>query len=179
VILSVFVHDAPAVGPAIARGVTAEAMITRERANRRTRTRSHEDSFDSDRSLNRPLAAARTTDISRYRDGAMGLSDEVANLFDVDFLDWLFGVVDGGSGRGRRLPRKGIVPDVRGFDVAAARDVLHSEGFQAVVKQLEPHPAPVMGVVVDQAPRPDVRWNRARPVRIDVSHPPAVQRDAG
>jgi hypothetical protein len=109
----------------------------------------------------------------------MGLSDAIENLLDFDFLDWLFGVADGGSGRGRRLPRKGIVPDVLGLDVAAARDELHSEGFQAVVKQLEPHPAPVMGVVVDQVPRPDVRWNRARTVRIDVSHPPAVQRDAG
>jgi methylthioribose-1-phosphate isomerase len=53
VILSVFVHDAPAIGVAIARGVAAEAANTKEMANRRTRTRLHEDSFDSNRSLRR------------------------------------------------------------------------------------------------------------------------------
>jgi hypothetical protein len=106
-------------------------------------------------------------------------SDAFANFLDLNLIDWLFGPVDGGSGRGRRLPRKGIVPDVRGLDVAAARARLRAEGFKDKVRQLEPHPAPVMGIVVDQSPRPGVCWNRTTPVRIDVSHPPAVQRDGG
>jgi hypothetical protein len=106
------------------------------------------------------------------------LSDAFANLVDLNIIDWLFGPV-GDSGRRRRLPRKGIVPEVRGLDVAAARSLLHSEGFRGTVRQLEPDPAPVMGVVVDQVPGPGLLWNRANRVRVDVSHPPSVRGDTG
>jgi hypothetical protein len=37
----------------------------------------------------------------------------------------------------------------------------------------------VMGVVVDQVPGPGLLWNRANPVRVDVSHPPSVRGDTG
>jgi PASTA domain-containing protein len=106
---------------------------------------------------------------------AVGWFDAIGNLLDLNFLDWLLGPVEGGGTGGRRLPRKGAVPDVRGLDVAAARDVLRSEGFTGTVNRLEKHPAPVMGVVVDQSPQPGIRWNRASPIRIDVSHPKAVR----
>jgi hypothetical protein len=108
----------------------------------------------------------------------VAVSDALLNLFDFSFLDWLLGPVDGDGGPRRRLPRKGIVPDVRGLDVASARRSLQTEGFHDEVRRLEAHPAPVMGTVVDQYPSPGVRWNRAKPIRMDVSHPPAV-RDAG
>ena len=89
-------------------------------------------------------------------------------------LDWFFGPVDAGTGS--RRARKGIVPDVIGFDVAGALEELWADGFKVEVRRLEPHPAPVMGIVESQAPAAGTDWNRARNVRLNVRHPPAVDR---
>jgi PASTA domain-containing protein len=113
-----------------------------------------------------------------YRDRAMDLFDALSSVADLNFLDWVLGPIDGGEG-GRRLPRKGTVPEVRGLDVAEARDALRAEGFKGTVKQLEKNPAPVMGVVIDQFPSPGVRWNRAKPIPMDVKHPKAIRKASG
>jgi hypothetical protein len=91
-------------------------------------------------------------------------------------FDFLFGPVDG-SGPGRRLPRKGEVPDLRGMRVDEARRVLAREGFKADVRTLDRRPAPVMGFVVEQRPTPGTRWTRTRRIRVDVSHPPSTRAD--
>jgi hypothetical protein len=104
-------------------------------------------------------------------------------MYDTSFgyalLEFVFGPVDPGPGAGRRFPRKGPVPDVRGMSLDEARRTLAREGFKADVVALESRPAAVMGTVVDQAPPPGTSWVRARRIRVEVWHPPAAPAPTG
>lgn len=73
-------------------------------------------------------------------------------------------------------PGRSSIPDVRGLDVDDARTALAREGFRIDVRRVEERPAPVMGIVIDQDPRPGRRRRRGNNVTIVVRHPP--DRDA-
>jgi hypothetical protein len=97
---------------------------------------------------------------------------DVTSFYEIgSIIDWLFGPVD--SVDGGRHPRRGVVPNVCDLPLDQARTALTREGFKLSIHRLELDPASVMGIVVAQHPAPGSRWNRSRPVRLDVWHPPA------
>jgi hypothetical protein len=114
----------------------------------------------------------------------MTLFEAEAELFDYlgylgnrigDFLSDLLSYVPFGEGaggeEGAATPKgRRVVPDVQGLSVEDARHLLSREGFKVVIRRLEERPAPVMGTVVGQDPRPGTRRHRG-PVRIHVNHP--------
>ena len=76
-----------------------------------------------------------------------------------------------------RPPGRIPVPDVRGLFYAACLEVTGRLGIQVRAVRLTEHPMPVDGLVVDQSPLPPATVRRARPLTVQVWHPPV--RSAG
>jgi hypothetical protein len=76
-----------------------------------------------------------------------------------------------------RPPGRIPVPDVRGLFYAACLEVTGRLGLRVRTVCLTEHPMPVDGLVVDQSPLPPATVRRARPVTVQVWHPPV--RSAG
>jgi hypothetical protein len=89
----------------------------------------------------------------------------------VDAWDSVFGPSDDGPARGPRA--RAIVPEVRGLDLDEASTALSREGFRIEIVRLEERPAAVMGMVIEQEPRPGVRRRRGHRVKLHVLHPAA------
>jgi len=65
------------------------------------------------------------------------------------------------------------VPDVRGLFFQACMHVTGRIGLHVTPIQLTPHPLPVEGLVVGQAPAPGERVHRDSPLTVRVWHPSA------
>jgi DnaJ-class molecular chaperone len=74
--------------------------------------------------------------------------------------------------QGRRAKHV-AVPDVRGLFYDLALEVAAWRNVHVRTVRLTPHPMPVEGLVVDQAPRPPARLQRHEELTIYVWHPPA------
>jgi len=72
-----------------------------------------------------------------------------------------------------RPPGRIPVPDVRGLFHAVCLEVAGRLGIQVRAVRLTGHPMAVDGLVVDQSPLPPATIRRARPLTVQVWHPPA------
>jgi hypothetical protein len=70
-----------------------------------------------------------------------------------------------------------VVPDVRGLFFQACMEVVGRVGLHVAPIQLTPHPLPVEGLVVGQAPSPGEQLHRDSTLTIHVWHPPAPGSD--
>jgi DnaJ domain/PASTA domain len=73
------------------------------------------------------------------------------------------------SGRGDRV----VVPDVRGLFYQACMEVAGRVGLHVAPVQLTPHPMPVEGLVVGQAPAPGDQVRHDSTLTVQVWHPPS------
>ncbi len=64
-----------------------------------------------------------------------------------------------------------VVPDVRGLFYQACMDVAGRIGLHVASVQLTPHPMPVEGLAVGQAPAPGERVHRNSTLTVQVWHP--------
>lgn len=71
----------------------------------------------------------------------------------------------------RRKSRVVRVPDFRGMRVTRAWEPAFSAGVKLRIYRLTEHPAPVDGLVVEQAPKPGTRVKRDSTVTLTVLHP--------
>ena len=69
-------------------------------------------------------------------------------------------------------PSRVMVPDVRGLFYRACMDVAGRIGLHLAPVRLTPHPMPVEGLVVGQAPAPGKRAHRNSTLTVQVWHPP-------
>jgi hypothetical protein len=99
--------------------------------------------------------------------GGAGALDALGGL--VALTDWL---APHPRPRGR-IP----VPDVRGLFYAVCLEVTGRLGLQVRAVRLTEHPMPVDGLVVDQSPLPPATLRRARPLTVQVWHPPIRSSD--
>ena len=76
-----------------------------------------------------------------------------------------------------RPPGRVPVPDVRGLFYAVCLVVTGRLGLQVRTVRLTEHPMPVDGLVVDQSPLPPRTLRRARPLTVQVWHPPVRSSD--
>ena len=72
------------------------------------------------------------------------------------------------SDRSSRVP----VPDVRGLFYQACMEVAGRVGLHLAPIRLTPHPMPVEGLVVGQAPAPGKRVHRNSMLTVQLWHPP-------
>lgn len=96
-------------------------------------------------------------------------------------LSWVFAVFDEaedvvrnlvmGGAYSRRRRERIPVPDVRDLPFDEGWQTLVLAGFDVAITRLEPRPAPVMGVIVDQDPAPGTIVRRSARVHISVLHP--------
>lgn len=75
------------------------------------------------------------------------------------------------AGPARRA--RSVVPDLRQLPVDEARHALLHCNLRMTSVRLTEHPAPVMGIVVEQSPEPGARVRRNSVVTVRVMHPPA------
>jgi hypothetical protein len=71
-------------------------------------------------------------------------------------------------GRGDRV----VVPDVRGLFYRACTEVAGRIGLRIAPIRLTPHPMPVEGLVVGQAPAPGERVHHNSTLTVRLWHPP-------
>jgi hypothetical protein len=92
--------------------------------------------------------------------------------------DALAGLLELGGflGAGPRRPSRVPVPDVRGLFYDVCMEVVGRLGLRVRSVQLTPHPMPVDGLVVEQAPRPPGKLRRGETVLAHVWHPPVRPR---
>jgi hypothetical protein len=95
--------------------------------------------------------------------------DLIWGIFD-DVADTFRSVVFGGAYSRRRRERI-PVPDVRNRPFNEGWEELVLSGFDVTVTRLEPNPAPVMGMIVDQSPPPGTIARRTARVHVSVLHP--------
>jgi curved DNA-binding protein CbpA len=69
-------------------------------------------------------------------------------------------------------PSRPLVPDVRGLFYKACMDVAGRIGLHVAPVRLTPHPMPVEGLVVGQAPDPGKRAHHDRTLTVQLWHPP-------
>jgi hypothetical protein len=69
-------------------------------------------------------------------------------------------------------PSRVLVPDVRGLFYRACMDVTGRVGLHLAPVRLTPHPMPVEGLVVGQAPAPGKRVHRNSTLTVQLWHPP-------
>jgi len=69
-------------------------------------------------------------------------------------------------------PSRVVVPDVRGLFYQACMEVAGRIGLHMAAVQLTPHPMPVEGLVVGQAPVPGKRVHRDSTLTVQLWHPP-------
>jgi curved DNA-binding protein CbpA len=88
--------------------------------------------------------------------------------------DALAGLLELGGflGGGPRRPSKVPVPDVRGLFYDVCMEVVGRLGLRVRSVQLTPHPMPVDGLVVGQAPAATGKLRRGETVLAHVWHPP-------
>ena len=79
----------------------------------------------------------------------------------------------GWLGPQRRRAKHVAVPDVRGLFYHVCLEVAARRNVHVTTVRLTPHPMPVEGLVVDQAPRPPAKLHRHGELTIYVWHPPA------
>jgi hypothetical protein len=82
-------------------------------------------------------------------------------------------VVDWFISAGPARPARTLVPDLRQLPVDEARHSLSRCDLRMKSVRLTEHPAPVMGIVVEQNPEPGTRVRRNSVVTVSVQHPPA------
>lgn len=75
-----------------------------------------------------------------------------------------------GGAYSRRRRERVPVPDVRDLPFDEGWRELVLAGFDVTITRLEPNPAPVMGVIVDQSPPPGSIARRSARVHISVLH---------
>ncbi len=68
-------------------------------------------------------------------------------------------------------PSRVVAPDVSGLFYGACMDVAGRVGLHVAPVRLTPHPMPVEGLVVSQAPAPGERVHRASTLTVQVWHP--------
>jgi hypothetical protein len=68
-------------------------------------------------------------------------------------------------------PSRVVVPDVSGLFYGACMDVAGRAGLHVAPIRLTPHPMPVEGLVVSQAPAPGERVHRDSTLTVQVWHP--------
>jgi len=69
-------------------------------------------------------------------------------------------------------PSRVVVPDVRGVFYQVCMEVAGRLGLHLAPVRLTPHPMPVEGLVVDQAPPPGKRVHRNSTLTVQLWHPP-------
>jgi hypothetical protein len=95
----------------------------------------------------------------------------IAGELGGDVLGGLLSL-SGFLGPGPRRPSRVPVPDVRGLFYDVCMEVVGRLGLRVRSVQLTPHPMPVDGLVVDQAPRAPGKLRRGETVMAHVWHPP-------
>ena len=70
-------------------------------------------------------------------------------------------------------PSRVVVPDIRGLFYQACTDVAARAGLHVAAVGLTPHPRPVEGLAVGQAPAPGERVHRDSTLTVQVWHPSA------
>jgi curved DNA-binding protein CbpA len=89
----------------------------------------------------------------------------------ADGLSRLLGL-DGPSGSRSRTAKRAQVPELRGLFYDVCMEMAGRLGLKVRSVQLTPHPMPVDGLVVDQAPRPPGKLRRDETLMAHVWHPP-------